>query len=411
LGLSSFDCGQTIFGATGGNGGFGGGGGALGGAIFNDGGGVRVSNSTFTGNSVIRGNAGGGKADNGADGGGAIFSHNGHTTLLNVTISRNFSTGSAGGVLVFADSLPSALLTIHNSIIANNGVKECSGMGPGTIVGDFVGNLIGENDNCGGVVTSADPFLGPLKNNLGATPTMAITQFSSAFNAADPATSLATDQRGLPRPDSDVLDNGTDIGAFELCLRNFLHTLGPCIISAGLNGGGPTYALAVKVSPAGGGTTNPAPGSYDEPQNSPVALTATPSPGYLFQSWIGPVADPNNPSTTVTMDALQSVTANFVLAPACVNNLNGRGTPSGLAPARIDLTWTGTPNGSSYEVLRGVMSGGPYVLIGNATLPAFSDRSGLTNGNTYYYALQALDGSGTTVCQSNEANITIPLGH
>jgi len=37
---------------------------------------------------------------------------------------------------------------------------------------------------------------------------------------------------------------------------------------------------------------------------------------------------------------------------SCVNNLNGRGTPSGRAPARIDLTWTGIPSAVLTSVLR-----------------------------------------------------------
>jgi hypothetical protein len=98
-----------------------------------------------------------------------------------------------------------------------------------------------------------------------------------------------------------------------------------------------------------------------------------------------------------------------VTAP-CVNNLAGRGTPSGRAPARIDLTWTGIPNVTSYNVLRGITSGGPYLLIGNPTVPAYSDTSGLTNGNTYYYVLQPIGGLGSQVCQSNQAAITIPNG-
>jgi hypothetical protein len=98
-----------------------------------------------------------------------------------------------------------------------------------------------------------------------------------------------------------------------------------------------------------------------------------------------------------------------VTAP-CVNNLAGRGTPSGRAPARIDITWTGIPNVTSYNVLRGITSGGPYLLIGNPTVPAYSDTSGLTNGNTYYYVLQPIGGLGSQVCQSNQAAITIPNG-
>ena len=95
---------------------------------------------------------------------------------------------------------------------------------------------------------------------------------------------------------------------------------------------------------------------------------------------------------------------------ACVNNLTGRGTPSGRAPARIDLTWTGIGGAVSYNVLRGTAAGGPYVLIGNTTLPAYSDRVGLVNNTTYYYVLQPLNAAGGAICQSNQATVTIPLG-
>jgi len=94
---------------------------------------------------------------------------------------------------------------------------------------------------------------------------------------------------------------------------------------------------------------------------------------------------------------------------SCPQDLNGRGTPSGLAPARIDLTWTGIQAAASYNVLRGTVSGGPYTLAGNTTLPGFSDRTGLVNGGTYYYILQPLNNAGQAVgCESNEAKITIP---
>lgn len=95
----------------------------------------------------------------------------------------------------------------------------------------------------------------------------------------------------------------------------------------------------------------------------------------------------------------------------CVNNLGGRGTPAGRAAARIDLGWTGIPNTASYNVLRGTTSGGPYTLVGNSTVTAFSDRTGLANGDTYYYVLQPLSASGVEICQSNQAAITIPLPH
>jgi hypothetical protein len=93
---------------------------------------------------------------------------------------------------------------------------------------------------------------------------------------------------------------------------------------------------------------------------------------------------------------------------ACVNNLGGAGTPSGSAPARIDLTWTGIPTASGYEVLRGTANGGPYTEVGTTLTTAYSDRTGLTNGNTYYYVLEPLNASGVTECQSNQATVTIP---
>jgi hypothetical protein len=96
------------------------------------------------------------------------------------------------------------------------------------------------------------------------------------------------------------------------------------------------------------------------------------------------------------------------LVVSCVSNLNGRGTPSGRAPARIDVTWTGIPSAVSYNVLRGTVSGGPYTLLGNAVLPAFSDTNGLVNGGTYDYVVQPINSAGGVICQSNEAAIVIP---
>ncbi len=92
----------------------------------------------------------------------------------------------------------------------------------------------------------------------------------------------------------------------------------------------------------------------------------------------------------------------------CVNNLGGRGTAnSGINAARIDLTWTGIPNVTGYDVLRSTTSGGPYTQVGSTLTTAYSDRTGLTNTHTYYYVLQPVNAAGE-VCQSNEAKITIP---
>ena len=65
---------------------------------------------------------------------------------------------------------------------------------------------------CRGVVSEADPGLGPLQiNTPGSTPTMEIGPLSAAYNTADAATALAMDQRGVSRPQGGAYD----IGAYE----------------------------------------------------------------------------------------------------------------------------------------------------------------------------------------------------
>lgn len=93
---------------------------------------------------------------------------------------------------------------------------------------------------------------------------------------------------------------------------------------------------------------------------------------------------------------------------ACINNLNGRGTPgSGSISPTVNLTWSSQANATSYAVLRSTTSGGPYTQIGTTNYTAYSDRSGLTNGRTYYYVVQPVTG-GNEICQSNQATIVIP---
>ena len=96
----------------------------------------------------------------------------------------------------------------------------------------------------------------------------------------------------------------------------------------------------------------------------------------------------------------------------CVNNLVAVGTMGNAkTAARVDLSWTGIPNVTGYNVLVSTTSGSGYVPVtyngGTTTGTAFSDRSGLTNGQTYYFVLQPVNGSGS-VCQSNQATVTVP---
>jgi hypothetical protein len=343
----------------------GGGGGALGGAIFNDAGNVFVRNSTFTGNFVTAGlgGTGAGTTDGrpGSDGGGAIASRNGRLYVTFTTISGNGGTGSGGGIVVVRDGA-ATFLTLHNTIMANNGVNECWLEGSG-ITTSFTGNVIEANFNCGDTVSSDDPRLGPLQNNQGPTPTMAIGSGSPAINAASTTgpsgedITFGSDQRGQERP----VGFGYDSGAYERCI----DPLGePCIILGGIGSGEDPVFLTTAVSPAGTGTTTPPPGDNPVAINSVVALTATPNTSYRFVNWTGDVVgDADNASTFIAMNDDKSVTANFELydfnfrtiAPLAIV-LGGSGSRTvtvnsmGTFDDAVALGTSGQPSGSIPEL-------------------------------------------------------------
>jgi len=99
-----------------------------------------------------------------------------------------------------------------------------------------------------------------------------------------------------------------------------------------------TYTLTMAVYPTGGGTTTPAVGPHPgQTDGTVVPITATPAADYEFDKWTGDVADPTLASTTVTMDADKTVTANFKSIPA-------------PPPVTYDLTMQVSPPGSGTTI-------------------------------------------------------------
>ncbi|MBK6283473.1 MAG: hypothetical protein IPF54_13215 [Draconibacterium sp.] len=82
------------------------------------------------------------------------------------------------------------------------------------------------------------------------------------------------------------------------------------------------------ANPTQGGTTSPAVGGpYSYPENEVVNITAIAAPGYTFAGWVGEVASSGSSSTTVTMNANQTVTANFTPNEYTLNvSVVGNGT-------------------------------------------------------------------------------------
>ena len=134
----------------------GGGGAGLGGAIFNYGRTVLVTNSALTGNAVR-----GGASENGGSGyGGAIFNLNGGVTTLHATLAGNTAPQGGGAIYSLGDNgvatqagpvLPHTIATVvlHNTIL--------SGSTDGAnAVSDFI-----QNTNNSGSGSGATWFFGP----------------------------------------------------------------------------------------------------------------------------------------------------------------------------------------------------------------------------------------------------------
>ena len=90
------------------------------------------------------------------------------------------------------------------------------------------------------------------------------------------------------------------------------------------------YQLSTQASPPADGSVTPVSGGYFN-AGSAVPITATANAGFAFNNWTSSpdtVASPTSASTTITMNAPETVTANFV--PSTVQVTVGT-SPSGLA--------------------------------------------------------------------------------
>jgi beta-glucanase (GH16 family) len=177
----------------------------------NVGGGLRTLGNAEIINTTISGNR------STAWHGGAIFHTDGVMHIASSTVADNISPGgTAGGIFAGTFTAGSPTLTLANSIVAHNSGDQCvrAPFGAGTVTTTSLGyNLVGDS-SCFAVASDlivADPLLGALADNGGPTQTQALLAGSSAIDAADTATSPATDQRGTARPQG----AGHDIGAFE----------------------------------------------------------------------------------------------------------------------------------------------------------------------------------------------------
>lgn len=172
-----------------------------------DGGGVYSTGTCSLANSTVSGNRG-------ANGGGIT----GNAGLNFVTVTANTATTAGGGLFPVYPTYP---ISIHNTIVARNAAPngpDASG-NVRSLGYNLLGNIAGFTiyDIGTGNILNMDPRLGPLGYNGGITLTHALLPESPALDAADPVGFLATDQRGVARPDggSTLRTGKPDVGAYE----------------------------------------------------------------------------------------------------------------------------------------------------------------------------------------------------
>ncbi|HEX4608297.1 MAG TPA: VCBS repeat-containing protein, partial [Urbifossiella sp.] len=246
----------------------------FGGAIFNQGGTVVISDSTITANTATGGNATG-TAQHGGGYGGGVFNLNGQITLQSTTIADNSvvdGTGGAGGPAFPTDGAEfytasvnvgtatptqTALVTVADTIISHTAaggdavVNDMDPASPGTSTINATGpnirfgSISSTGTDSGTAFTAADPKLGPLADNGGPTKTLAPLDGSPAIDAGANAAGLMTDQRGLPRPSG----KAADIGSVELQVS----VLGGTLTPAPLVASGTADGSAVLFAPGTGG--------------------------------------------------------------------------------------------------------------------------------------------------------------
>jgi List-Bact-rpt repeat protein/beta-propeller uncharacterized protein DUF5122 len=172
----------------------------------------------------------------------------------------------------------------------------------------------------------------------------------------------------------------------------------------------PSASLTASSDPEVGGTTNPS-GTNDTIVDRPLTITATPADGYHFVSWTGSdnadISDTFSSSTTATISADATITANFATTPAeAILTIDvspagsGETTPSGTTTVNteeaIDIVATAndgfyflewTYSSGSVTVANTLSSTTTATLYGDATVTAnfaeIPDETVVTTGKIY----------------------------
>ena len=160
----------------------------------------------------------------------------------------------------------------------------------------------------------------------------------------------------------------------------------------------PQYTLTIEKTGNGKVTVDPAPntsGKYTA--GTDVTLTAVADAGWQFVKWVVGEEEKVDPTIKVTMDADQSVVANFEMndAPEFDKLLPANGAVN--QPVDLKLEWNAVdPNGATvtYDVYFGYSSDNLIKVMDGTTLEEYYPD--VIKGFTFYWRVVASNGSVTT---------------
>lgn len=166
---------------------------ARGGGIYNLDSTLNITNSTISTNTGLNG--------------GGIFNRFGTVNFTNTTIANNIATDNGGGIWNFGGTM-----NLKNSILSANNAATAADNCAGAIASQ--GYNVSSDASCAlggtGDLNSTNPMIGPLANNGGPTKTHALLLGSPAIDLVPLSScTVATDQRGVARPQGAACDSGS----------------------------------------------------------------------------------------------------------------------------------------------------------------------------------------------------------
>jgi hypothetical protein len=176
------------------------------------------------------------------------------------------------------------------------------------------------------------------------------------------------------------------------------------------------YELTTAANPSNGGSISPASGSYYT-AGSMVSLSASANTGFTFSSWTGNVADTTSASTTITMNAPESVTANFSASTSLlynggqIVNIGGSFTPAALLSSPAISCVSGKTISFSLDADPTGGSSIPY-LLGTATTTSNGQATmGSVNTTGWLEGVYTLTSSfgGSPLCDASSYDVLLTV--